>query len=215
MKITAAALACLLMAAPSLASSQQVSFDSTWKEQKFSLFNSNDFALNGGSLGVKSNGTVSLLWTALPQAMWPKTQVSWDWAVDTSVPATDLSKKGGDDRNLSLYFIFLPEAAAQAAQGKGVKSLLDNPDVRVLMYIWGGSHARGQVVPSPYLGARGRSIIKRTAGTGTASEQVDLAQDYQRAFGAPVENLVGLAVSADSDDTSTEISARISGLRIQ
>ncbi len=215
MKKIAAAVACLLMVAPTLASSQQVSFGSNWKEQKFSLFGSNDFALNGGSLGVKSSDTVSLLWTALPQTMWVSTQASWDWAVDTSVPATDLSKKGGDDRNLAMYFIFLPEAAAQAAQGKGVRSLLDNPDVRVLMYIWGGSHTRGQILPSPYLGARGRSIIKRGAGTGTASEGVDLAQDYQRAFGEAAQRLVGLAVSADSDDTNTAISARISGLRLQ
>lgn len=214
MKISAAVLACLLMVAPGLANSQQVTFDNNWKEQRFSLFGSNDFALNGGSLGVKSKGTVSLLWTALPQSMWPKAQASWDWAVDQSVPATDLSKKGGDDRNLAMYFIFLPQQAAQRAQNKGVKALLDNPDVRVLMYIWGGSHSRGDILRSPYLGTRGRSIIKRSAGTGTASERVNLAQDYQRAFGEPIQSLVGLAVSADSDDTKTESSAMISNLRV-
>ena len=131
------------------------------------------------------------------------------------MPATDLSRKGGDDRNLALYFIFLPETAAQSARNAGVRALLDNPDVRVLMYIWGGSHSAGQIVPSPYLGARGRSVILRPAGTGSASERVNLAQDHQRAFGEAAQTLVGLAVSSDSDDTKTRVAASISGLQLQ
>jgi hypothetical protein len=207
--------ATLLALSPAIAGAQQVAFSSGWKEQRFAIFGSNDYTLGGNTLGVASDGTVSLLWTALPAAMQGKTGAAWDWSVNTSVPATDLSRKGGDDRNLALYFIFLPAAAAQSAQSAGVRSLLDNPEVRVLMYIWGGSHSAGQIVPSPYLGARGRSVIMRPAGTGTASERVDLARDHQRAFGAPAQTLVGLAVSSDSDDTKTKVAASISGLRLQ
>lgn len=123
--------------------------------------------------------------------------------------------KGGDDRNLSVYFIFLPEDAAKGAQSKGVRALLNNPDARVLMYIWGGAHARGEMLPSPYLGSRGRSIIQRGVGIGTASERVDLARDHRRAFGEEPQILVGLAVSSDSDDTGTEVVARISRMRIE
>lgn len=215
MKTIAAALALSLACAPGLLSAQAVGFDGAWKEQRFKIFGSNDYALGGNSLGVTSNGSVSLLWRALPAAMRDKKSASWDWSVGTSVPATDLSRKGGDDRNLALYFIFLPEAAAQAAQDQGVRALLENPDVRVLMYIWGGSHSAGQIVASPYLGSRGRSMIMRPAGTGSASERVDLARDHQRAFGEPAQSLVGLAVSSDSDDTKTAVAASISGLRLQ
>ncbi|MDZ4134847.1 MAG: DUF3047 domain-containing protein [Paracoccaceae bacterium] len=41
---------------------------------------------------------------------------------------------------------------------------------------------------------------------------MDLAADYRRIFGGAAGALVGLAVSADSDDTRTAIRASISGL---
>ncbi|MEX5729897.1 hypothetical protein Ga0609869_003250 [Rhodovulum iodosum] len=209
------ALVCLLATAPGMAEAGQIAFAEGWKEQRFSLLSSNDYALDGDSLGVRSDGTVSLLWTALPRDMWQGRRASWEWAVERSVPATDLTRRGGDDRNLSLYFLFLPEAAALEARGKGVRALLDNPQARVLMYVWGGAHPRGQVLPSPYLGARGRSVIQRQAGTGAAAERVDLRRDHRRAFGEPPQSLVGVAVSSDSDDTGTRVLARIADLRVE
>ena len=210
-----AALACLLLAAPTSATSQQILFGDGWKEQRFSMFSSNRFSLNGDTLEVQSDDTVSLMWASLPQSMWNKRRANWDWTVERSVPATNLTKKGGDDRNLSLYFVFLPENASQDARNKGVMALMDNPDVRVLMYVWGGAHTLGQMLPSPILGARGRSIIRQAAGTGSAEETVDLAQDHRRAFGEEPQNLVGIAVSSDSDDTGSQVFARISRLEIE
>lgn len=209
------ALFALFLISPSLAFGQQISFSQGWKEQRFSMFSSNEFSLGSQTLGVKSDGTVSLLWSALPKAAWGKTAARWDWSVDTSVSATDLTKKGGDDRNLSIYFLFLPEEAAQKAQSQGIRALLNEPDVRVLIYVWGGAHARGDLLPNPYLGARGRTLIQRSAGTGAASEQVNLARDHQRAFGAAPQNLVGIAVSSDSDDTNGKVVAQISRLRVE
>ncbi|NNE88428.1 MAG: DUF3047 domain-containing protein [Silicimonas sp.] len=213
MKRHAAFLAAMLVL-PNFVFGQQISFTDGWKEQRFSMFSSNEFTLGGNTLGVKSDGTVSLLWRALPEVAWNSRAAQWNWAVDVSVPATDLTKKGGDDRNLSLYFLFLPEAAARKAQDQGIRALLDNPDVRVLIYVWGGAHAKGQVLPNPYLGPRGRTVVQQGTGTGSASERVDLARDHQRAFGEAPASLVGLAVSSDSDDTSSAVVARISGLQV-
>lgn len=208
------ALAALLSAAPLSVDAQQIRFDNGWQEQRFSMFSSNEFALQGNAMSVRSDGTVSLMWTRVPEALWDSRSARWTWRVSRSVPATDLTKKGGDDRNLSLYFVFLPEAVAQAAKDEGVRALLDNPDARVLMYVWGGNHAPGQILPTPYLGPRGRTVVQRPAGTGEASETIDLARDFREAFGGEPEALVGLAVSADSDDTSTGVTAEISGLSL-
>lgn len=200
---------------PGLAIGQQVLFGQGWKEQRFSMFSSNDYGLKGQTLEVKSDETVSLLWTQLPESLWEKRGASWDWNVSKSVPPTDLTLKGGDDRNLSLYFVFLPRDAAAAAQGRGMKSLLSDEDARVMVYVWGGDHNRGDFLTSPYLGDRGRTIIRRSAGTGSASETVDLAADHRRAFGEDIGSLVGLAVSSDSDDTRTGVMAEISRLRLR
>lgn len=203
------ALTCLPMLGTSV-SADSIMFDSSWSEQKFSLFSSNEYRLSGRSLDVESEGTVSLMWRALPQSEWDAKTASWEWTVEQSVPATDLELKGYDDRNLSLYFLFLPEA--EVAKSEGVRSYLEHPDARVLTYVWGGAYKPGEVLISPYLGPRGRAIALRPSGIGSAREMVDLLVDHQRAFGETPLSLVGLAVSADSDDTDTGIRARLSNL---
>ena len=211
--LLAALVAALAMSAADVEASF-VKFGNQWREQRFSLFSSNDFDLSGESLQVGSDGTVSLLWTKLPAGAQTARGAAWSWQVRRSVPATDLTRKGGDDRNLSLYFVFLPAETASRMAGSDILDLLDEPAVRVLMYVWGGTHKAGSVLPTPYLGERGRTIVLRPAQTGEASEQVNLAADHLAAFGEEAAVLVGLAVSADSDDTNSGIDASIRGLRL-
>lgn len=205
-------LSVLLALSAATAHAAPVSFANGWAEQRLKLFSSNDYAF-GETLGIRSAGSVSLAWTSLSQAEWGARAASWNWTVEQSVPPTDLSLKGGDDRNISLYFVFLPEDQAAAMQGAGIRSLLGNDQVRVLQYVWGGNHGRGQVIASPYGPAgQGATVALRQAGTGSNSETVDLARDYATAFGGTPGALVGLAVSADSDDTNSEIRAALGGL---
>lgn len=205
----------LIAALFTLAASNAVANPMTsWTEQKFALFSSNDYTATETSVDVQSVGTVSMLWTALPPSDWSTRGASWDWSVATSVPPTDLIQKGGDDRNLSLYFVFMPEEIAQQNQSASIRTLLSVEEARVLMYVFGGDHQIGDVLPSPYLGDRGRTIIRRAAGTGTYTETVDLAADYARAFGGNATALVGLALSADSDDTDSRIVARLENLKL-
>lgn len=203
-------LALSLLATPLAAG--PVSFASGWSEQKLSLFSSNDYNF-GNTLSMVSDGSVSIAWTRLPRSEWGATAASWSWTVDQSVPATDLSRKGGDDRNLSVYFVFVPQAAAQGLEGAGIRALLGRKDVRVIQYAWGGNHSRGQVIRSPYgQSGTGVTIPLRQAGTGSASEKVDLAADYTRAFGGNPGALIGLAVSGDSDDTDSVIRAALGNM---
>ncbi|MBE0414381.1 DUF3047 domain-containing protein [Yoonia sp.] len=202
----------LAISMASAALSGPVSFSTGWSEQRLKLFSSNDYTF-GTNLGIRSDGSVSLAWTRLPRSEWGARTASWNWTVEQSVPPTDLSLKGGDDRNISLYFVFLPEDEAETSERAGIRSLLGNDQVRVLQYVWGGNHARGQVIASPYGPAgQGATVALRQASTGTYSEDVDLARDYATAFGGAPGALVGLAVSADSDDTNSNIRAALGGL---
>lgn len=179
------------------------------------MFSSNDWATGANSVGVTSHGTVSMLWTQLPASEGDTRTASWSWSVSESVTPTPLNQKGGDDRNLSVYFVFMPKEIADANRNAGIRKLLAVEEARVLMYVWGGSHPRGAVVGSPYLGARGKTIALRPASTGSFAEQVDLASDYTRAFGGAATELVGLALSADSDDTDGRIKAQLSNLQLR
>lgn len=209
---TSTLLATTLFAAA--VSAGPVSFASGWSEQKLSVFSSNDYGF-GNQLSMVSDGAVSIAWTRLPRAEWKATSASWAWAVEQSVPATSLAQKGGDDRNLALYFVFLPENVAEGMEGAGIRQLLGSPDVKTLIYTWGGNHGRGQLIQSPYLPGQGVTVALRQAGTGSHSESVNLARDYTNAFGGQPGALVGLAVSGDSDDTSSVIRAAISGMSLQ
>ena len=204
----------LVLALTASTATAEVPF-SKWSEQRFSLLSGSQWRKGGDAVSVTSDDSVSLIWTALPEGRWSARAASWRWSVDQSVPPTPLDRKGGDDRNLSLYFVFMPEAVAQANKGASIRRLLGVEEARVLMYVWGGNHGRGAVLPSPYLGAQGRTVALRQAGTGSHSESIDLAADYRRAFGGDAPALVGLALSSDSDDTGTTISAALSGLALR
>lgn len=208
-------LAAPLALAASAALAGPISFGGGWNEQRLQIFNSNDYSFNGGSLGVASDGAVSLAWTRTSEADWGATGASWTWAVDQSVPATNLRQKGGDDRNLSLYFVFLPEERARQMQGANIRQLNGEASVRILQYVWGGNHPRGAVYGSPYAPGQGANVMLRQAGTGSFSENVNLASDYAAAFGGSPGALVGIAVSADSDDTGTAIRASVSNLAVR
>ena len=192
------------------AAADPVPFDSNWREQGFSLFSSNRYELNGSQVNIQSDGTVSLIWRNVFPTFVNARNATWRWSVQTSVPGTDLTIKGGDDRNASIYFVFTDDEI-DPNRPPSARKLLGDPDTRALVYIWGGSHPVGSVLQSPYAPGL-RNIILKAPGTGDFIESVDLAADYQRAFGAAPGQLVGLAISADSDDTDTSIRASIGGL---
>lgn len=184
-----------------------------WTHQRFRLFGGNDWQQGDGRIGLRSDGSVSLLWRPVAAEARGASGMGWSWQVTQSVPPTPLDVKGGDDRNLSLYAVFLPAAIAAQAEGRGVRSLLNEPSARVLIYVWGGSHDRGERLESPYLGPRGRSIVLRPAGEGAYRERVDFAADLRAAFGEGDDlALVALAISGDSDDTATAIRATLSDI---
>lgn len=190
----------------------QISFATGWAEQRLSLFSSNDYSF-GDDLTLVSDGAVSIAWTRVNRDDWGARAASWRWQVDQSVPPTDLGVKGGDDRNISVYFVFVPAPLAPALEGANIRALLGNDDVRILQYVWGGNHAPRALIASPYGPAgQGAIIALRQAGTGAHDETVDLAADYARAFGGDAGALVGLAVSGDSDDTNSTIRARLGDL---
>ena len=100
-------------------------------------------------------------------------------------------------------------------EGANIRQLNNNPNVRILQYAWGGNHARGAILGSPYAPGQGATVALRQAGTGQNSESVNLASDFAAAFGGSPGALVGIAVSGDSDDTATSIRATISNLAVR
>lgn len=205
----AAALA-LLRPAPAAA----LAFDGNWTHQTFPRRTANVWTEAGRSVAVASDSAVSLLIREVPPDLWPARRAAWRWQVSEGVAATDLTRKGGDDRNLAVYFVFLPQADAPRLQGASPRRVLGARSARTLVYIWGGAGPRGQMLASPYAGDRGRNVVLRAAGTGSFAEAVDLAADHTRAFATAPQALFGIGLSADSDDTAARIRAQVSDLTL-
>ena len=192
-----------------------IPFDSAWRSVSFPRLVPTRYGLGGATLSIAADASSSLIYRPVPDGARGALMARWDWAVSQSVPPTDLSRKGGDDRNISVYFVFMdPGAAARLSPDTSPQRLLSSRSARTLIYVWGGNHAPGAMLASPYLRGRGFTIALRPAGTGTAAAQVDLARDHAAAFGSAPEVLVGLAVSADSDDTDSQLRATLSNLRL-
>lgn len=213
MRLALAATLATLMLAPAV-QGETVAFDDSWKQQGFLRLSPNRYELGGGFMGISSDNSVSLIYRPLPASLRHATKARWNWSVTQSVPATDLQTKGQDDRNISLYFVFVDPAVAERLATASARKIFGNKSMRTLVYVWGGDYAPDSVLDSPYQPGQMMMLPIRPATTGTFNEQVDLAADYRRAFGGEPGALVGMAVSADSDDTDTAVSARIEGLQL-
>lgn len=188
-----------------------VTFDASWDHLTFRRLSPNRFELSPNRLTVISDGASSILYRILPDDLRGRTNARWTWQVESSAPPSDLSQIGNDDRNLGVFFVSMPaDQAARVREGTSISRLLRNRAVNVLMYTWGGNQAPGTVVPSPHAPDRLRNLITRRPETGQFSENVDLARDFSRVFNQPLQQLVAVAVSSNSENTPTRVVAHVS-----
>lgn len=178
-----------------------------WKPLTFRSIPPVEFRADSASrLTLRADKAASVIWRGLDENLWPARSAQWRWRVESSVPATDLTIKGKDDRAIALYFVFAKdEAAARSAKGSSsLTSAMWWSSGAALVYVWGGSAAQGAVLPSPHMGASGKLVVRQMAARADGKwvpETSDLSADFRRAFGREPGPLVGIAISSDSDDT--------------
>lgn len=178
-----------------------------WKPLNFRSIPPVDFRAEGASrLTLRADKAASVIWRGLDENLWQARSAQWRWRVETSVPATDLTIKGKDDRALALYFVFAKdETAARSAKGSSsLTSAMWWSSGAAIVYVWGGTASPGAVLPSPHMGASGKLVVRQAAARADGKwvpEKADLAADFRRAFGRQPGPLVGIAISSDSDDT--------------
>jgi hypothetical protein len=164
-------------------------------------------------LRIETDGNGALAWRALPDGFRSASKASWVWSATEAVPATDLSRKGKDDRVLSVYFLY----GSEQDIGKSATRLLRSATTKAIVYTFGGAYPRGSVVASPHMKGRGSFIVLRGVDAATGKglkEQVDLKKDFVSLFGEVPPLLLGVAVSSDSDDTDARNNASVSRLSI-
>lgn len=121
-------------------------FDNSRKEQGFLRLFASKCALRGAQLDVLSDGAVSLLWRPVDDEMRNSSSAKWTWRVREGVIPTDLTVKGNDDRNLSVYFVFVDPDRLEALKGRNAGRILRERSVRALIFVWGARIRRNFIV---------------------------------------------------------------------
>lgn len=192
-----------------------------WKEMTFRDKPGNLYRLDGTSgIRVQSRNSVSVAWRDLPADPRRTPILRWRWRLDRAVPATDLTRKGGDDRSLSVYvaFAWAPERASFVERSmRAVLSALTGEDLpgRLLTFVWGGDGRAEGWFPNPYLpaGAKLRVLRDGSAPLGVwLEERVDIRAEYRAAFDEEPTAVERVGVGADSDDTASEALGAVSDL---
>ena len=160
-----------------------------------------------GAIKVSAEDSAGFLYRAVPAGTKAGARLAWRWRVDMTPPPTDQSMKGMDDRPLAVH-VWFDDGSAQNSP----YSLLDRMGAwlfdaplpgKVLTYVWGGKRSRGESLKNPYLTENGRLIILRPGHTPNGqwfAESVDVAADFERAFGYKAPPPRFIAISADTDD---------------
>lgn len=171
-----------------------------------------------GSVAIEADRSSSILYRAARIDPAATPVLSWRWRVDAGVPATDLAKKGGDDRSLAVLVGFAFDRA-NATGGERTRHRFETmiagtePPGVVIFYVWGGA-AAGRTLRSPY--RRNNFLVTLRAADAPLSrwldERVDIAADYRRLTGHAPPPVVQLGLCSDSDDTRGRVRGAISRL---
>ncbi len=135
-------------------------------------------------------------------------KVRWRWKVSNVFKKGNALKKSGDDYPLRVYIIFKydPETASFGQKIKYglAKSIYgEYPPHSSLNYIWANMAHTEEIIPNPYA-SEAMMIPLRTgdeyAGTWV-EEDINIIEDYHRAFGEDPPASGSLAIMNDSDNT--------------
>ena len=137
--------------------------------------------------------------------------IAWSWKVDQVVENGDVTSRRGDDYAARLYVAFAFDNRG-SGWWQGVKNKTASffagkalPG-SALNYIWANKAEVGDIVDSPYT-AQSKMIVVRSGNRQAGewlSEQRNIAEDYQAAFGRKPPRIVGIAVMTDTDDTGAK-----------
>jgi hypothetical protein len=190
-----------------------------WAHGEYAGLRPARFRATGEGVALEGEGAGSFIWRRVEGAA---RCLSWRWRVELGPPPTDLTRRGGDDRAVSVAVGFSGWSARSTvwqrtqhalAQSQAGSHVLPRS---VLIYAWGGTGREPPHFYSPWLPGLGRVRVLRPAATPSGrwfEERVDLAADWRDSFGGEAPPLQEVAIGADADDTSSRFAAVVERLR--
>ena len=154
----------------------------------------------------------------------PDLQLQWRWRVDQLIDKADIKTRAGDDAALKLCISFDFDKS-QLSFGERAKLRLgkistgEDIPAETLCYVWDNKQPVGSVLHNAFT-HRMRYIVLQSGSTHKGqwvAEQRNLTSDYLQAFGdesQAMPTIIGVTVSADSDNTHGEGLAYMGDIRL-
>ena len=162
----------------------------------------------GHILKTESSGSASALVYRDSFNVYEHPRVKWRWKVDNVYKKGDARTKKGDDYPIRVYIMFEydPEHAGAFEKIKyGLARSIygEYPPHSSLSYVWANKDEPDRFLTSPYTSKAKMVLLEKGAQKIGAwqDEEINILDDYQKAFGVKPPARARIAVMNDSDNT--------------
>jgi hypothetical protein len=172
-------------------------------------------------LQCESDGSASGLILKKTFNIYNYNKLKWKWKISNVYTNSDPRQKSGDDYPVRVYIIFKynPERAALYEKTKYNAAKLiygEYPPHSSVNYVWSSKVIPERTITSPYT-SRVKLMLLQKGGEKVntwITEEVNMLEDYKKAFGENPPETASLAIMCDSDNTGESAKAYIEYIEI-
>ena len=167
-------------------------------------------------LKAHSESSASLLIYTEPFDVYEYPHVRWRWKIDGIIEKGNAKTRQGDDYPIRIYIAFEYDPADAGiflrAQYAAVKALYgEYPPHSSLNYIWANRQHDEDILSSTYTDRSKMILLEKgdeLAGTWV-TEDINIIEDYEKAFNGKPPRRATIGIMADSDNTSEQATSYI------
>lgn len=149
-------------------------------------------------------------------------KAKWRWKISNVYKKGNAEEKSGDDYPIRVYVIFKydPERASfgqKIRYGLARAVYGQYPPHSSLSYIWANRSHHRQIITNPFA-EESRMVILQAGGENAGKwleEEVNITEDYRRAFGEEPPPIAAIAIMNDSDNTGEKATSYIDFIEIR
>jgi len=173
-------------------------------------------------LQCESNASASGLILKKTFNIYKYTKLKWKWKISNVYNSADPRKKSGDDFPIRIYIIFKynPEKATLYEKTKYNAAKLiygEYPPHSSVNYVWSSGVIPERMITSPYTDRVKLILLQKGPEKVNTwiTEEVNILDDYKRAFGENPPETASLAIMSDSDNTGQSAKAFIEYIQVK
>jgi|APSaa5957512493_1039668.scaffolds.fasta_scaffold02106_8 hypothetical protein len=148
--------------------------------------------------------------------------LKWKWKVSNVYSNGNAKKKSGDDYPIRIYVMFEydPETAGfwESALYESAKLFYgEYPPHSSLNYIWANKNHSEYIIPNSYT-EKAQMVLLQKGKNNMGKwimEEVNILEDYKKAFGKNPPKKASLAIMSDSDNTGESATAWIDFIELK